>query len=192
MIPPAPDAPKAAWRRWARGVRGALDAAAWGAGVRATLAAWPPYREAAWVALYAAMGSEADLAPWPEDGPRVALPRVEPDGRMTFRAAEGPLERHPLGMRQPTRDAADVPPAALDVVVAPGLAFDAAGGRLGYGGGTYDAWFAEHAPRAVRAGVAHPDLIVPTLPTEPHDIRMDVLVLASGVRPVGAADPRRP
>ena len=190
MSRPTPDAPKAAWRRWARRTRGALDTAAWSAALRTTLAGWPSYASATWVALYAAIGSEADVAPaWaPGDGagPRVALPRLEPDGRMTFRAADGPHERHPLGMLQPTADAPSVPPDALDVVVTPGLAFDASGGRLGYGGGTYDAWFALHAPRALRAGAAHPDLVVPALPLEPHDGRLDVLLLPGGVRPVGA------
>lgn len=148
------------------------------------MAAWPAWRSATWVAQYAAIGSEAELAPPPADGPRVAHPRLEPDGRMTFRVAGGPRERHPLGMWQPGDAAETVPPDALDVVLVPGLAFDVAGGRLGYGGGTYDAWFAAHAPRAVRAGVAHPDLVVAALPTEAHDVRMDVLVLPGGVREV--------
>lgn len=81
--------------------------------------------------------------------------------------------------------------AVADVTVAfvPGLAVDASGTRLGQGGGCYD----KALPR-VRSGapvicVLHPeeDLTDPALPREDHDVVVDAVLTADGIRTI----PRR-
>ena len=70
--------------------------------------------------------------------------------------------------------------AAVDLVIVPGLAFDKEGNRLGRGRGYYDRLFAELLPPAVyKVGVCYPFQLVPHVPTEPTDIRMDVLFCES-------------
>lgn len=60
------------------------------------------------------------------------------------------------------------------VSITPGLAFDRDGGRIGYGGGFYDRFFADH--KVVKAGVAFHGQISDALPLEEHDVRMDIVV----------------
>ena len=67
-------------------------------------------------------------------------------------------------------------PATIDTVLIPGSVFDPSGGRLGYGGGFYDRFLTEAAPRAIRLGVAFELQLVDQVPMEPHDQYMDILV----------------
>jgi 5-formyltetrahydrofolate cyclo-ligase len=70
----------------------------------------------------------------------------------------------------------DVDPAVLDVVVVPGLAFTADGRRLGQGGGHYDRFLRRLRPGCVTVGAAFAEQLVDDLPTEPHDVRLDLVV----------------
>jgi 5-formyltetrahydrofolate cyclo-ligase len=69
---------------------------------------------------------------------------------------------------------------ALRVIVVPGLAFDTQGGRLGHGGGHFDRLLA-HSD-ALRVGLCFENRLVETLPMEPHDIPMDVVVTEMRIR----------
>ena len=55
--------------------------------------------------------------------------------------------------------------------VQPGLAFSANGARLGYGKGYYDTFFAQHP--VLKLGLCYDFQLVPQVPTQPHDVRMD-------------------
>ena len=65
-------------------------------------------------------------------------------------------------------------PADLRVMVVPGLAFDAEGGRLGHGCGHFDRLLANS--EAWRIGLCFENRLVERVPMEPHDIHMDVVV----------------
>jgi 5-formyltetrahydrofolate cyclo-ligase len=56
----------------------------------------------------------------------------------------------------------------IDLIIVPGLAFDSENYRLGYGGGYYDAFLADH-PTAFTVGVAYPFQNVNAVPKEAHD-----------------------
>jgi len=75
---------------------------------------------------------------------------------------------------------ADVDPSWPDVVVVPGLAFTAAGDRLGQGGGWYDRYLAQVRSGCTTIGVCFAEQIVDTLPIEAHDITMDHVVTDLG------------
>jgi len=60
----------------------------------------------------------------------------------------------------------------IDAVLTPGLAFDLDGGRVGYGAGYYDRWFAAH-PDALAIGLCFDAQVVGSVPIEEHDRGMD-------------------
>jgi len=74
----------------------------------------------------------------------------------------------------------DVEPSWPDVVIVPGLAFTAGGGRLGQGGGWYDRFLAAVRPECTTIGVCFAEQVVDELPLEPHDVRVDVVVTDEG------------
>ncbi|MCA9516375.1 MAG: hypothetical protein KC635_15645 [Myxococcales bacterium] len=76
--------------------------------------------------------------------------------------------------------AAVAPLAALAALVVPGLAFDAAGGRLGQGGGFYDRLLGGLATRPRLVGLAFAAQVVPSVPREAHDVLMDTVVTEGG------------
>jgi|688.fasta_scaffold00007_218 5-formyltetrahydrofolate cyclo-ligase len=72
----------------------------------------------------------------------------------------------------------------LDLIIVPGLSFDKRGYRLGRGGGYYDKLLSRISPQArlkekteLILGIIPKELYLETLPNEPHDIKVD-LVLA--------------
>jgi len=77
----------------------------------------------------------------------------------------------------PLRKAGDI-----EAVIVPGSVFDLHGGRLGYGGGYYDRFLVAEAPTALRIGIAFEAQLVETVPLEPHDQPLDILVTEAGIR----------
>jgi 5,10-methenyltetrahydrofolate synthetase len=79
----------------------------------------------------------------------------------------------------PTPVAGDfVQPQALLIPLA---AFDAAGFRLGYGGGYFDRTLAQSRPRPLAIGVGFELSRVDSVFPEPHDERLDAVVTENGV-----------
>ena len=72
---------------------------------------------------------------------------------------------------QPRVDLRDV-----DWVLVPGVAFDARGHRLGYGGGYYDRLLALMAPSVPRVAGAFDLQVQEDVPAAPHDLTVDVVV----------------
>jgi 5,10-methenyltetrahydrofolate synthetase len=63
----------------------------------------------------------------------------------------------------------------IDFLVAPGLAFDKQGYRLGRGGGWYDRVLSNIKPK-VTAGVCVHEQLFEKLPTEIHDHKFDIII----------------
>lgn len=131
------------------------------------------------VAIYLAKHEEANLdnfAEW-------LLAR---EVRVYAPCGEGFAQLHSLHATQPgsfgTREPCGVPvgTTANLIVLVPGLAFDAHGGRLGFGGGWYDRALAA-LPISRKIGIAFDGQIVDEVPREEHDIAMDALVTPSRV-----------
>lgn len=104
------------------------------------------------------------------------------------------LERNDFGILQPPREANRLlPAAAIPLFLVPGLAFDPAGRRLGYGLGCYDRVFADAAPGAIKIGLAFEVQILESVPSDPHDVPMDFVVTENRVihAAAGAGAPTR-
>jgi 5-formyltetrahydrofolate cyclo-ligase len=115
-------------------------------------------------------------------GYRVAVPVVEGPGRpLGFRlwSAEASMAQGAFGIEEPVAGEAAEP----DVLLVPLLAFDAAGHRLGYGGGFYDRTIAAlRVGRGVHAlGLAYAAQEVPAVPRGETDMRLDAVVTEAGV-----------
>ena len=166
------------------------EAARRSADLCARLADTPEIAGAGAVLLTLALPGEADLAPLAERllarGVTVCLPRIDwharamtpvPVASLTEGVVEG---RH--GVREPA-EGDELEPDALDAVLVPGLAFDAAGRRLGRGGGFFDRLLADlrSSGRAWLCAGAFDCQIVERVPVEPHDVVMDAIATEAGV-----------
>jgi 5-formyltetrahydrofolate cyclo-ligase len=117
---------------------------------------------------------------WLDAGGRLAVPVSNWETR-TMQAAEvRSLDEISFlvsdhGIREP-QDPVLLPSEKLTLVLVPGLAFDAAGGRLGRGGGFYDRFLAGVSCPTV--GVCHSCQIVSSVPADPHDRLVGCVVTA--------------
>ncbi len=162
-------ADKASIRRRLRRRRRALAQALPGAATRAAAALpldrLPPFAVAAG---YEPMGSEIDPSP--------VLRRLAAAGAvLAFPVVLGPDD--PLVFRTPAGEE-----TTPDLLIAPLLAFDRAGGRLGQGGGYYDRTIERlRAGRAVFViGLAYAGQELAAVPREAHDQRLDAILTEIG------------
>ena len=172
------------------------DQAAASMAVMARLARVPVLRRASRIAGYRAVRGELDIDAsmilLAERGASITVPRVRGE-HLEFLAwrSDDQSRSGPFGIPEPIAD--DVVPLSLhDVVLAPLVAFDARGRRLGQGGGFYDRTLAECAStRPTVIGVAHSFQEVERVPVEEWDVPIDAVVTEEAVlefRP-GALDP---
>jgi 5-formyltetrahydrofolate cyclo-ligase len=68
-----------------------------------------------------------------------------------------------------------------EVMLIPVNGFDAAGYRIGYGGGYFDRTLASVSPRPLAVGVGFELARLESICPEPHDQRLDVMVTEAGV-----------
>lgn len=151
--------------------------------VAAQLAKIPHFSRARTILLYASTRSEVPtdglIKRMLSEGKTVALPRVLDKrkrtmglGRLTDLRQLHPAE---YGVREPPAGKAGVvKPLDVEVAIMPGIAFDPAGYRLGYGGGFYDRFLPRLGCPFV--GLAYDEQVAPLLPHEAHDIPMDFIV----------------
>jgi 5-formyltetrahydrofolate cyclo-ligase len=113
-----------------------------------------------------------------ERGHQIALPVTPRRGEaLTFRGWQpgDVLIPERFGTMRPVG-----PVMVPDMLLVPLLAFDAAGGRLGYGGGFYDRTLAE-LPGRFRLGCAFAAQQVDAVPVGPYDIRLDAVATENGI-----------
>lgn len=135
------------------------------------------------VSLYWPFRGEPDLRPWMQSahakGLQISLPVVVAKARpLEFRRwwPGATLARGVWNIPYPAEGRTMIP----EVVIAPLVGFDAAGFRLGYGGGFFDRTLATTTPRPIAIGVGHPVGLIPTIYPQPHDIAMDWLLSGDG------------
>lgn len=143
------------------------------------LYAHPAYQNARSIFGYLSYNQEVRTMPMLEqaqkDGKRVAVPKVIGD-KMIFIWLDD-LSRVELGycnIPEPIDDG----PEAFDetaLVMMPGLAFDPAGHRCGYGGGFYDRYLEQHPDHPTLA-MCYGFQMFEHLDTDPHDIPVDYVL----------------
>lgn len=163
----------------------------------------PQVRNARCVAAYVSRPSEPGTGPLlerlAERGIEVLLPVL---GTGLQREWAWYTDAEDLQVRAPGRPpepgGTPLPCDALSeaqVVVAPALAVDTAGGRLGQGGGWYDRVLEHVRPGALVVAMVYPgeiyDADVRPLPRQPHDRAVDAVATPSGWQWLRAERPRR-
>jgi 5-formyltetrahydrofolate cyclo-ligase len=135
---------------------------------------------------YLPQDGELDLMPfiqllWNENK-RCVLPVVGPERVLSFSPyhAESKLEKNTFGILE-SQNEMTVPLQEIDMVLVPLVAFDNKGGRLGMGGGYYDATFSETKHRPLMVGVAHSCQQADSVPMDSWDVPLDAVITESGV-----------
>lgn len=150
------------------------------------LLALPELSRARRCALYAALPDEV-----PAEGLRrlvasrgleVGLPRLEHGELILHIVGPGsPLRPGALGVPEPDPALPVLAPGAVDLFVVPGQLFDRRGFRLGRGGAHYDRLLRLARSDALRVGLCYAERIVETLPVDPWDVPMNLIVTEAGV-----------
>jgi 5-formyltetrahydrofolate cyclo-ligase len=144
--------------------------------------AWEIFQHASVIAIYLPIKGEVDLTPLAErHGKKWIIPRIIPeeDHRMVFHPYDrSRLIRHSFGMLEPDPTLDQIPANAIDLVLAPGLAFDQSGWRLGYGGGYFDRFLKTFA--GVTAGITYQALLLDEVPHTEFDVAMGWVVTEEG------------
>lgn len=137
---------------------------------------------------YLAYGREADIGAlhrllW-QAGRQIAVPITTglPGGVMQAAAyyPDVPLQKAALGVWEPGGDEIWQPPT-VELVLAPGVAFDRSGNRLGHGKGYYDRFLPQLLPGVPVIGVCYDWQVVDAVPVDEYDRRMDFIVTDSRV-----------
>ena len=109
-------------------------------------------------------------------GKKILLPIVDADNYKMVPGVvnnlDEDLEVGPYGIHEPKKDDVQMfDPEQLDIVIVPGLAFDAKNFRLGRGGGYYDRFLPGLSPQCLTFGLAFDFQMVQQIPSlEAHDV----------------------
>jgi 5-formyltetrahydrofolate cyclo-ligase len=137
--------------------------------------------------LYAALADEFPTRPIYEQGREAGVellwPRMTPGGALEFAVCALWEDLRPgrYGVFSPPEEAVSCTLRAGDLVLAPGMAFDRAGQRLGRGGGHYDRALSGRAPGTVVFGVGFEFQRIDEVPVGPGDQPVDAVLTESGV-----------
>jgi 5-formyltetrahydrofolate cyclo-ligase len=166
--------------------RDALPAAAreqYAESVLATALASTQFVHAKAVLAYVSFGSELStetlLRRTLAEGKSLVLPRVVKGAAQLQLHRVQTLDQLTAGVwgiREPRADAPTVALYDIDFILVPGVAFDLAGFRIGYGGGYYDRLLGAANPATTRLSVAFDCQLVDAVPNEAHDARVDIII----------------
>ncbi len=158
------------------------------------------FRYAEYVLLYAATSDEIDVSAIAKaafaKGKKVLFPRCDRKSHtMTYHTVASLDELTDDGMggleppaENPVYDAENETAGAVCFV--PGLVYDRAGYRLGYGKGFYDRYLSGFSGCTI--GVVYSDYILPEVPRGRFDVTVDILLTEKGVRVTKDAGKIRP
>jgi len=107
----------------------------------------------------------------------LAYPRVISPGKMTFHHTTclSSLSPGTFGILEPAPCFPLLKPEDFNLFLCPGLAFTKNGNRLGQGGGFYDQYLAQTSNAEI-FGISYSIQILPQIPTEPHDARVQTII----------------
>ena len=116
---------------------------------------------------------------------RVAVPVIRGQELVAVALSEAPaqLRRGRFGILEPCGTLHVIQPQEIGCIAVPGIAFDARGGRLGFGKGYYDRFLKQLPATTYRCGLAFGIQVVPCVPQALHDVCMHGIVTEQGCIP---------
>ena len=111
---------------------------------------------------------------------KIYLPRINSKKSLTLcrvRSFSKELKKGAYNIMEPRAFCEKRPAGKMDIIVAPGVAFDRLGGRLGRGGGYYDRLLRK-AGKVVKIGVCFREQVVKKVPMQACDVRVDKIITA--------------
>ena len=140
------------------------------------LEAW---KKAKIILLFAPLPDEPDVLRLYDCSKIICFPRYKADRGYEAAIINNLKDLVPgkFGIREPSGKCAKVEAADIDLTLVPGVAFGRNRSRLGRGRGFYDRWLMQLAGRRIGVGFDHQ--LVSGIPTEPHDVQLDLVVVPS-------------
>jgi 5-formyltetrahydrofolate cyclo-ligase len=144
------------------------------------------YKNCKNVLVYVSVGSEFDTEYLREqavkDKKTVAYPKVyRENSDMNFFIANNTNNfiSGAYGIKEPLESTPLLIKFDKTLCIVPGIVFDKNGNRIGYGGGYYDKFIAEH-PEIKTIGATYSCMLVDDIPIEEHDKKVEVVVTENG------------
>ena len=149
-------------------------------------------QQAKCIAAYHSFGAELDTGPLLDallaSNKQVCLPVLHPfaPGHLLMLAYDKntTMRMNTYGIAEPLLDCRRVVPISqIDCLLTPLVGFDSAGNRIGMGGGFYDrtlaGWSRGHYPQLSVIGLAHDCQHVDSIPVEPWDVPLPMVLTPS-------------
>lgn len=141
------------------------------------------YKKAAVIFTFVSFRSEADTYRFINhailDKKVVCVPKIKSkqEGMEAFKISDlSDLKEGYFGVQEPSDKCPRVDIGDIDLIVMPGLAFDREGGRIGYGGGFYDAFISKLDRRVYKIAIAYNFQVLDKVPVDDWDIRVDGVI----------------
>jgi len=141
------------------------------------------FRKASVIFFFASFRTEVDTTEMIKSslfsGKRVLLPKVDKDRHelLLYEIRDfGELAPGYMGIPEPPVSENQMSINDADIVIIPGAGFDASGNRIGYGGGYYDRLLSGLQKNIPVVAPSFEEQLVDVLPSEPHDIRVQMIV----------------
>ncbi len=163
--------------------------------IRQRLLALPEFNIAKTILFYASFKTEVDTISIIEEslksGKAVLVPKVDKANHiLRIYEIKGLKEISPgyMGIPEPSlssdrlREINDV-----DLVIVPGVGFDRSGNRLGYGAGYYDILLSRIRGIVPIVALAYTEQLLDSIPSQKHDIKVDMIVTDEQVITVSKA-----
>ena len=108
-----------------------------------------------------------------KQGKIVAAPRIE-ENELVFRKLESfkDIEYNKYHIREPLFSSEVID--NIEIMIVPGIAFDVAKNRIGYGKGYYDRYLSKH--ECYKVGLTFDEHLHKEIPADSSDIKMDIVI----------------
>jgi len=158
--------------------------ALWETAIQDYIAEAPVFKRVNVVALYVPIRGEVDILPlWHAHDKVMVFPRVEGDTLRFYHVrVKDELSKGSFGIPEPAPSACQrwIEVNDIGLILVPGLVFDRAGFRIGYGKGFYDRLLNLY-PDVVTMGPCFDEFFVEKLSVDSWDARVDFIATQSGI-----------